>query len=110
MIRLSKRGLLVVCLVLCLPACTGTRPKPQEVVAAEPVVVTKHEYLELPDRLLRVIESPVPLMMIWSEGDLYRAWTHDAQWLATCKGQIDGILQLVLPKQPDKTKSSGKTP
>lgn len=110
MIHLSKRGILAACLTLCLPACTGTKPRPQEVVAGEPVVVTKHEYLELPDRLLQAIESPVPLLSIWSEGDLYRAWIHDGQWLATCKGQVDGLRGLVKAQIPDKPRSSDKTP
>lgn len=59
--------------------------------AAEPITVTKTEYIQLSGTLLAPIEAAYGVTDVWSNGGMYSALVHDSRWLTTCKGQIDGI-------------------
>ena len=85
-------GMILACLLLCLQACTPAQTvKPLQVHAADPVTVTKTEYVTLAGNLLAPVESAWGFANVWSNGSAYGALTHDSRWLDTCKGQLDGI-------------------
>lgn len=110
---MSQNGLLAACLLLCLQACTPKQAqKTIPLRAAEPVVVTKVQYRELPASLLPVIDSPLGFTHVWANGDMYQALVHDSAWLDTCKGALDGIRGLapLAPGVPATRPAQAPTP
>lgn len=59
--------------------------------AADPITVTKTQYVQLTGNLLDPVEAAWGFVNVWAGGDMYSALTHDSQWLTTCKAQLDGI-------------------
>lgn len=91
-IKMLANGMMLACLLLCLQACTPAQTvKPLQVHAADPVIVTKTEYVTLSDNLTAPVEAAWGFANVWANGSLYSALTHDSRWLDTCKAQIDGI-------------------
>jgi hypothetical protein len=59
--------------------------------AADPVTVTKVEYVTLDGYLLTAVEASMGFANVWGNGNMFTALAHDSRWLDTCKAQLDGI-------------------
>ena len=73
-------------IALFLAGCAG-----QPRVVTRPVDVVRTVYVPLDPGLLPAIDAPASATGIRTNGDLLRAWSHDAAALATCRAAMDGI-------------------
>ena len=83
------RMIVIACLLALLVGCTGAQR-----VVTRTVQVDRWRTAPIDPRLLPKIEAPIDPASVRNNGDLWRAWTHDAGELGKCRPALEGIRAL----------------